>query len=230
MTYLITQIFILLLAAGLVGLILGWYLTRLSADSARNKLFARLVSAESDARELRVELDTAVTARGHAESERKQLTEELQALRAQPPANGEDSLAALQGELDACREQLMAAGSETAARPAPAAASGPIAKVSAAAAEAAAAMSTDALAADDGAPPVHAEVDGEPDDLQQIKGIGPKIAGILKELGIQRFEQIATWSPENIAWVNERLKFKGRIEREQWIPQAKALLGERDGP
>ena len=65
------------------------------------------------------------------------------------------------------------------------------------------------------------------DDLQQIKGIGPKIAGILKDLGILRFEQIAEWTPENVSWVNAHLKFKGRIEREKWIPQAKALLAER---
>ena len=69
---------------------------------------------------------------------------------------------------------------------------------------------------------------GEPDNLQKIKGIGPKIAGILDELGIRRFDQIAAWTPENVAWVNDHLRFKGRIEREEWIPQARSLIAERD--
>ena len=107
---------------------------------------------------------------------------------------------------------------------APAAASAePIPMVSAAAAQAAAAMSDDAGAA----PPVD-DSSAEADNLQKIKGIGPKIAGILGQLGIRRFEQIAAWTPENVAWVNDHLKFKGRIEREEWIPQAKALIAARD--
>ena len=84
------------------------------------------------------------------------------------------------------------------------------------------------LASDDAAPPPSDTGSGEADDLRQIKGIGPKIAGILEELGIRRFEQIAAWTPENVAWVNGHLKFKGRIEREKWIPQAEALIAERE--
>ncbi|MCW5587721.1 MAG: hypothetical protein KIS75_16430, partial [Chromatiales bacterium] len=62
------------------------------------------------------------------------------------------------------------------------------------------------------------------DDLQRIKGIGPKIAGILQELGVRRFEQIAAWTPQDVARVNDHLRFRGRIEREQWVSQAQALL------
>jgi len=69
--------------------------------------------------------------------------------------------------------------------------------------------------------------DLEADDLQVIKGIGPKIAAKLERLGIRRFEQIAGWSPEDIERVNEKLRFKGRIEREKWIPQARALVTAR---
>jgi len=64
----------------------------------------------------------------------------------------------------------------------------------------------------------------ESDDLQRIKGIGPKIAGILQELGVRRFEQIAAWTPRDVARVNDHLRFSGRIEREQWVAQAQALL------
>ncbi|MGB5650300.1 MAG: helix-hairpin-helix domain-containing protein, partial [Sedimenticolaceae bacterium] len=69
--------------------------------------------------------------------------------------------------------------------------------------------------------------DLEADDLQVIKGIGPKIAAKLERLGIRRFEQIAGWTPEDIERVNEKLRFKGRIEREKWIPQARALVAAR---
>lgn len=64
---------------------------------------------------------------------------------------------------------------------------------------------------------------GKPDNLKEIKGVGPKIEGILHKLGIFHFDQIASWNEENKAWVDTRLKFKGRIDREDWIGQAKIL-------
>ena len=185
MSYLITQTFILLLLAALLGLVLGWYLTRISAAAGRASLHARLKSAEADARELRGELDRAVNARASCEAERKAVVDELAALKAQPAASADPvpvTAAAPQGLVDV-------AGALPPARLDPG--------------------------------------QGEADDLQRIKGIGPKIAGILRELGIVRFEQIADWTPENVAWVNAHLQFKGRIEREEWIPQARALIAAR---
>lgn len=61
------------------------------------------------------------------------------------------------------------------------------------------------------------------DDLKRIKGVGQKIEGILHELGIYYFHQIAAWNAENVAWIDGYLKFKGRIERENWIEQAVLL-------
>ncbi|MEM6850917.1 MAG: 50S ribosomal protein L21 [Pseudomonadota bacterium] len=61
------------------------------------------------------------------------------------------------------------------------------------------------------------------DDLTKIAGVGPKLANLLNDLGIYKFEQIAAWTPENVAWVDERLTFKGRIERDDWISKAAAL-------
>ena len=62
-----------------------------------------------------------------------------------------------------------------------------------------------------------------------ISGIGPKIEKILHDLGIYTFAQIAAWGPEEIKWVDQRLKFKGRIIREDWVAQADALAtGGRD--
>jgi predicted flap endonuclease-1-like 5' DNA nuclease len=72
-----------------------------------------------------------------------------------------------------------------------------------------------------------AEEAGTPDDLERIKGIGPQNAARLHDLGIWNFTQIAAWSHENIAWVGTFLAFPGRIEREDWVGQAKTFLAEK---
>lgn len=61
------------------------------------------------------------------------------------------------------------------------------------------------------------------DDLKLVSGIGPKIEGILHSLGIYRFAQVAAWTPDQRAWVDGYLNFKGRIERDNWQKQAEAL-------
>jgi len=61
------------------------------------------------------------------------------------------------------------------------------------------------------------------DDLKRISGVGPKLEGVLNGLGIYRFDQIAEWTDDHIAWVDARLQFKGRIARDNWIDQAKSL-------
>ena len=67
--------------------------------------------------------------------------------------------------------------------------------------------------------------EGTPDNLQRISGIGPKNEKTLHGLGFFHFDQIAAWTPEEIQWVDEHLKFNGRIIREKWVHQA-ALLAE----
>jgi predicted flap endonuclease-1-like 5' DNA nuclease len=64
---------------------------------------------------------------------------------------------------------------------------------------------------------------GIPDDLKEISGIGLKIEDALHELGIYHYDQIANWSAENIRWIDNYLNFKGRVERENWVGQAKIL-------
>ena len=64
---------------------------------------------------------------------------------------------------------------------------------------------------------------GGADDLKQISGVGPKLEGVLNDLGFWHFDQIAGWTADEIAWVDSRLKFKGRIERDDWMAQAAAL-------
>ncbi len=61
------------------------------------------------------------------------------------------------------------------------------------------------------------------DDLKKISGVGPKLEGLLNEMGFWHFDQIAEWTPEQVAWVDARLKFKGRIERDDWIGQARVF-------
>ncbi|WP_438956377.1 NADH-quinone oxidoreductase subunit NuoE [Cognatiyoonia sp.] len=61
------------------------------------------------------------------------------------------------------------------------------------------------------------------DDLKMISGVGPKLEVILNELGFWHFDQIAKWTKAEVSWVDDRLKFKGRIERDKWIAQAKKL-------
>ncbi|POF30205.1 NADH-quinone oxidoreductase subunit NuoE [Roseibium marinum] len=69
---------------------------------------------------------------------------------------------------------------------------------------------------------------GKPDDLKKLKGVGPKLEATLNELGFYHFDQVASWGPQEVAWVDSRLKFKGRIERDGWTEQAKTLASGQD--
>ncbi|MEJ6560360.1 MAG: hypothetical protein QNK83_11760 [Akkermansiaceae bacterium] len=59
------------------------------------------------------------------------------------------------------------------------------------------------------------------DDLKKIGGVGPALEGKLNGFGVYTFEQIAAWTPANIAAFDDLLSFKGRIERDDWLKQAK---------
>ena len=69
---------------------------------------------------------------------------------------------------------------------------------------------------------------GEPDDLKKISGVGSVLEKKLNALGITKFKQIAGFSKDDIAKVDEVLNFKGRIEREDWLGQA-AKLAKGEG-
>ncbi|MBZ9763420.1 NADH-quinone oxidoreductase subunit E [Mesorhizobium sp. CA8] len=61
------------------------------------------------------------------------------------------------------------------------------------------------------------------DDLKLISGVGPKIEGTLHSLGIYTFAQVASWKKAEREWVDGYLNFRGGIERDDWVKQAKAL-------
>lgn len=67
--------------------------------------------------------------------------------------------------------------------------------------------------------------DGEAEDLTAIKGLGPKAAAALIEGGVTRIDQIAAWSPSDIADWDARINGRGRIMRDDWVGQAKTLAG-----
>jgi predicted flap endonuclease-1-like 5' DNA nuclease len=70
---------------------------------------------------------------------------------------------------------------------------------------------------------------GKADNLQIISGVGPKLEKTLHGLGFFHFDQISVWSRDEVNWVDEHLRFKGRIDRDEWIPQCKLLAaGDMD--
>ena len=73
--------------------------------------------------------------------------------------------------------------------------------------------------------------EGQTDDLQVLKGVGPKLAAQLNANGIGRFEQLAALSDNEVAMIDERLgAFRGRIARDRLVEQAQYLArGDVDG-
>jgi predicted flap endonuclease-1-like 5' DNA nuclease len=72
--------------------------------------------------------------------------------------------------------------------------------------------------------PLNTGPDITPDDLLLIKGVGPRLARTLMEMGITNYAQIAAWSPDDIMAVDARLGvFSGRIMRDNWVEQARLL-------
>jgi large subunit ribosomal protein L21 len=68
-----------------------------------------------------------------------------------------------------------------------------------------------------------AKVAAGADDLKQLSGVGPALEKKLHAAGVTTFAQIAAWGEADIAEFDEKLSFKGRIEREGWVEQAKEL-------
>jgi len=189
MSYLLTQMFLYLLVAFLLGLLLGWLIWRYGKASAGD-LDAMRAERDALAKE-RDDLKTNLDAcRSRSERDRAS----LDALRA-------DKIE-LQGKLDADRNSAVAAAVAM-----PAMDAVPTASVTA--------TKPEGLSAPRG---------GVADDLKEISGVGPKMETLLHKLGYFHFDQVAAWSASDVAWVDENLEgFKGRVSRDNWVPQAKKL-------
>jgi NADH-quinone oxidoreductase subunit E len=130
---------------------------------------------------------------------------------ARPKSTDAETNAALKTPVTAPK----AAAKNAAAEAAPAAAEKP--------AKAAAAPAAAKPSLEDKNRPAGIEKPAAPDDLKLISGVGPKIEAILNELGIFTFAQVGAWKKAEREWVDGYLNFKGRIERDDWVKQAKAL-------
>lgn len=70
--------------------------------------------------------------------------------------------------------------------------------------------------------------DGQPDDLKLISGVGPKLETLLHDNGVFHFDQVAAWTPTEVAYMDDKLSFKGRIDRDDWIAQAAKFDAEKE--
>jgi predicted flap endonuclease-1-like 5' DNA nuclease len=129
--------------------------------------------------------------------------------------------------------------SDAAAAPAPAGAAAPAATAAPAPEPTAAAEPTPAPepsptpapepASEDAGPGKRPEAlsaprEGGADDLKKIKGVGPKLEQLCHRLGFFHYDQIANWTAEEVAWVDQNLEgFKGRVTRDDWVAQARLL-------
>ena len=66
------------------------------------------------------------------------------------------------------------------------------------------------------------------DDLKLLSGVGPALEKKLHGFGITTFDQIAAWKKADIEDFDDKLSFKGRIERDGWVDQAKKLAAEKE--
>ena len=80
------------------------------------------------------------------------------------------------------------------------------------------------------APPPLLDAPGTPDDLKLIVGVGPVLERMLYQLGVTNYRQIAHWSERDIDEIDARLaEFPGRIRRDAWVTQARALHRSKYG-
>ena len=215
-----TVVFLLLAAA--LGFVIGWVTRGARVQGERTGAVPRQGGAEAALADERDRLRTELAA---AQDAQRQLEDSLVQLRGladtrasrvreleQAEASSRERIARLEQELGDARGTGNRQGSYERTAPSPAAEP-----------ESAGAEPAPAEPVQGTPPPSLPSPEGEPDDLKRISGIGPSIEKTLHELGIYHFRQIAQFTPDNVAWIDHRLRFRGRIEREDWIGQARRL-------
>jgi predicted flap endonuclease-1-like 5' DNA nuclease len=197
--FLLGEIWGLLAIAGLLGLFVGWLIW------GRRKVEVAVAAAApvdtGEAMRLRADL-AACTERGRAQADRiAALEAEARGARA-----AADAARAETARLEADRSATVAPPVEAVMAPV---------MVPVASPDPAVAAKPAGLAAARG---------GKADDLKLIKGVGPKLEALCHRLGFYHFDQIAGWTPAEIAWVDDNLEgFKGRVTRDEWVAQARDL-------
>ena len=217
MGYLLTQMFLYMLGACLLGLLLGWIIWGRRHVSVQAQLDAAQAELEAVRRErdgLQGELETARRDRGVPRAEFDAAGRERDALRAELEAARRNrgvpqpEVDALRAQLDACTNARRALERQIAmVSAAPPPSSPPMARIAEMPAP----------------PPPPAPPRRVVDDLKKISGIGRVNEGKLNDLGITSFAQIAAWTLAEEARIGDLLAFEGRIEREEWVAQAKIL-------
>lgn len=206
--FLISEMIVLIVLAALLGVFVGWLIWgRKTADSSAH------IGGDRDS--LQSKLSDCQAAQSRKDARISELEAELAA------QNGAEKLGKANG---AASESASEARSE-----------GTISVAEGAARQEEASVSGEDYDGDgvvegknEGSKPetMDAARDGKPDDLKQIKGIGPKLEQLCFKLGFFHFDQIASWTPDEVAWVDANLDgFRGRVSRDNWIDQARILAG-----
>ena len=207
---------------------------RLAAEAAAKAEADRLAAeAAAKAEADRLAAEAAAKAEADRLAAETAAKAEAERLAAEAAAKAEDDRLAAEAAAKAETDRLAAeaaAKAEAERVAAEAAADAEDDRLAAEVAAAAAAPITDGTANADDRPPALSAPDGTADDLKLIKGIGPKNEGILNDIGVHHFGQIAAWSAVNARWVGDHMAFPGRIEREHWVAQAKLLAAGLDTP
>jgi predicted flap endonuclease-1-like 5' DNA nuclease len=225
--FLMGEIWLLLLLAALLGLLAGWFIwgRRTPEDAGEvNRLRAALDACNAKGRDQTARitgLEGDLSAAKAAASESAAKAERAMAANAAAASisaaavvtQADPKAAASNGQAPSAEAKPAQAKAAKAASPAPA--SKPDSDKTA---------STAPKAADKPKSLTKAR-GGKPDDLKLIKGVGPKLEALCNKLGFYHFDQIASWTEKEIAWVDDNLEgFKGRVTREDWVQQARDLM------
>ncbi|MGH6762839.1 MAG: hypothetical protein ACRECW_14765 [Phyllobacterium sp.] len=221
MPVLILQTLFLIAVAFIIGAILGWFLRRGvgSDEEAREKEAASTASAASALAEPYI-----------APSERKITPPETPG--PPPVAPSVAAVAAMPVTVQPAKAKSSKPVTAKAKRPQTASKSAPVsgataaakAKPASAGSRPKATAATTATSTKAVSKPVAARAAAvQADDLKLILGLGPQSETKLKALGVTSFAQIAAWKAKDQAEFGEKLSLSGRVEREEWVKQAKAL-------
>jgi len=235
--FLISEMLLLIILAALLGLLVGWIIwgrrsgdvqgvERLRADLEKCRTDAKACQADlarcrGDLKSAKADLDTCQAERAEKDKRIAELEREVEKAEALAEAAEVAAMEAA-AESVAVAEAVEADHGAHPVHPAVAVASEPVSDSDAKDYDGDGVVE----GTDEGVKPatLAAARGGVPDDLKQIKGIGPKLEILCNELGFFHFDQVAAWTADEVAWVDANLKgFKGRVSRDNWVEQAKVL-------